>query len=271
MPEQDRYDYGFGTVWDTVYVNRREGYSTSVTGYHRHEFYELNLILSGNVNILLRGRSEPGTQNRMVLTRPGTPHYISCKPDTLYRRIYLVFTEAWINRIPEWISLEEIFGREGEILTLTPEQTLFFRKLIEQIDAEQSPFSKRMLTYYLLSRAAEAMGSNRQILKRTPSCVLDAIAYIEEHFADKIIASTLAKRLNVSRTTLMTTFKSHTDRTIGEYLTQCRVKNAVLLLKDGKTLEDVADQCGFADSSGLIRGFRRCFGVTPRQYLKQLP
>ena len=45
MPKYDIYDYGFGTVWSDVHVSYREGYYTSVTDYHEHSFYEINLIL----------------------------------------------------------------------------------------------------------------------------------------------------------------------------------------------------------------------------------
>ena len=51
----NRYDYNFGTAWETFHVERREAYSTSVTDYHKHGFYEINLILSGNVIGLLLG------------------------------------------------------------------------------------------------------------------------------------------------------------------------------------------------------------------------
>ena len=91
MSEYKPYDFGFGRVWDSVHVERRSGYSSSVTDYHMHDFYEINLILSGNVKILLKDRFEEGLENRIVITRPGSAHFIACNPDTLYSRMYLVF------------------------------------------------------------------------------------------------------------------------------------------------------------------------------------
>ena len=80
MKNNGIYDHGFGETWNDVFVHLREGYYTSVTDYHEHDFYEINLILSGNVRILLGDRSEQGAGKCMVLTRPNTPHYISCEP-----------------------------------------------------------------------------------------------------------------------------------------------------------------------------------------------
>lgn len=270
MSKKTAYDSGFGTVWKDVFVIYRKGYSTSVTDYHEHEFYELNLILSGNVKILLSDRCEEGTENRLVLTPPRAPHYISCQSDTLYNRLYLMFTEDFIaDHIAEWQQLSAVFGETGQILTLTEYQTSFFRNLIEQIKQETSSFRRRMLICYLLSHISELAGECGSDVTHIPSYILEAIAYLENHHHENIIASDLAKMLHIGRTTLMTGFKKHTGSTVGEYLTHCRLRHAVLLLREGKTVEYTASRCGFADSSGLSHSFKRIYGVTPGEYVKR--
>ena len=267
MPTKDLYDYGFGRVWNQVYVNRREGYSTSVTDYHEHGFYEINLILSGNVKILLGDRAEEGTGSRIVLTRPGTPHYISCKPDTLYSRLYLVFTDDFIaDSLPEWPQLAAVFAPRGTILPLTPAMTEQYKALIEAIGRETSRLRQRLLTCCLLSHLADQAAAEIAPMTRIPPYLLEAIAYLEQHYAEKILAADLAKVLHIGRTTLMTEFKKQTGKTLGEYLTHCRLGHAVRMLCEGKKLEYIAVQCGFSDSSGLIRSFKQRFGTTPRQY-----
>ena len=268
MAKKDLYDYGFGTVWQDVYVCEREGYATSVTDYHEHDFYEINLILSGNVKILLRGHSEKGCENRIVLTRPGTPHYISCAPDTLYRRLYLIFTHEFAaNYLPEWQELSLVFGERGAVLIVTPEETVFFKDLIEQIETQTSPFRKRLLIYLLLSHLAEHAKEETRESASVPSYIFEAISYLETHYAEKLTATDLARVLHIGRTTLMTEFKKYTGKTLGNYLTGCRLKNALRFLRDGQTLEYTSEQCGFSDSSGLIRAFRRFYGTTPHRYL----
>ena len=117
MRYTDIYDYGFGVEWNDVLVTRRDGFYTSVTDYHEHDFYEINLILSGNVKILMKNRFEEGTQNRIVLTPPQTPHYISCKSDVMYSRLYLVFTRSFIsNYFPEYDLLFSTFGKNGKVV-----------------------------------------------------------------------------------------------------------------------------------------------------------
>ena len=271
MAEERSYNYGFGKIWSTVHVERRSGYHSSVTDYHKHDFYEINLILSGNVKILLKDTFEEGRENRIVLTRPDTPHFISCDPDTLYQRLYLVFTDAFIaDCFPEWQKLSSVFGKNGTILTLCEEETARFQGMIEQIEREPNAFGQRLLIYYLLLQLLERT-PERLKSSDTPSYILDALTYLETHYAERINFASLAESLYVGRTTLMTEFKRYTETTLGQYLTQCRLRHAIRHLRQGKTIEYAAEACGFSDSSGFIRAFKRHYGMTPYKYVKGNP
>lgn len=265
------YDYGQGSVWKNVYVYKREGYKTSVTDYHEHDFYEINLILSGNVKILLSDCFEECCDNRIVLTEPHTPHYVTCRSDTLYSRIYLLFTKDFIsNFLPEWERLSRVFGENGAVVALSPSQTAQIRHTIEDIDGQKSELGKKLLIYYLLLQITEMRENESVTREKNPPYLMKAIAYMEENYSEHIVAENLAKKLYVGRTTLMTEFKRRIGCTVNDYLTDCRLKNAVKLLATGETVERTAEKCGFSDSSGLTRAFKRKYHCAPKQYLKNL-
>jgi len=269
MAENKLYDYDFGTAWKTFHIERREAYYTSVTDYHRHDFYEINLILSGNVKILLKDRFEESKENRIVLTKPKTPHYITCAPDTLYSRLYLVFTDDFIsNFLPEWASLRSVFGDDGNIISLKAEEAEELKSLMEKIEREDTVLGQRLLIYYFLLQISKLSKSKEEpTAKQAPSYIFEALSFIEENYAQRIEFGDLSKRLYIGRTTLMTSFKLHVGITLGEYLCRCRLKNAVQLLKEEQTVETVAEKCGFADSSSLIKAFKRIYGTTPHKYI----
>ena len=270
LRERDPFDHGFGEQWRHAHVFSRQGYHTSVADFHKHDFYEINLILSGNVKILLKDRFEEGCGARLVLTRPDTAHFIACNSDTLYSRIYLVFTDAFIaNRFPEWQQLSAVFGKNGTALAISPEEAEEIRAQIERIEQEKNPFGQRLLIYYLLLQILDRHSKSVDHAE-APPYVFDALTYLEQHYAEHINFSHLAERLYVGRTTLMTEFKRHTEITPGEYLTKCRLKNAIRLLLEKQTIESAAEACGFSDSSGLIRAFKRHYKTTPYQYVKSL-
>lgn len=268
MTEQSPYDFGFGIDWNDVCVYRREGYSTSVTDYHEHGFFEINLILSGNVKILLADRAEELCRSCIILTRPRTPHYIACRPDRLYSRLYLLFTEEFVaDTLPEWKQLASVFGRSGAILLPSHEELESIRATVELIESTEKPLEQRLLICYLLSRLGELARRDPDGRTIAPTFVIDALAYLEKHFCEHIVAGELARHLHVGRTALMTEFKRHTSVTIGEYLTSCRLRHALIHLREGKTVDETAALCGFSEAGGLIRAFRRCYGTTPKQYL----
>lgn len=269
MRERDPFDHGFGAAWQHAHVFARQGYHTSVADFHKHDFYEINLIVSGNVNVLLGDRREQAQGCRVVLTPPGAPHYITCVPDTLYSRLYLVFSQDYVaDYLPEWVQFCRLFGSAGNILSPTAGEATELRQCMERIGNELSFFRRRLLIYDLLSRLAELAKADGRVQK-LPSYISGALTFLDEHCDEHITAEGLAGRLHVGRTALMTAFKRYTGSTMGEYLTHCRLRRAAGLLSKGDTLESVATACGFADQSGLVRAFKRCYGQTPRQYMEK--
>lgn len=265
------YDQGFGTNWKDYYVYEREAYSTSVADLHEHDFYEINVILSGNVNILLKTHAVEGKSNFIVLTKPNTPHFVSCKPDTLYSRKYLLLSSKFIeNNNSEWQELSTIFGRNGNVIAVSREQANFCNLLINRINNETDNFRVKLLSLYLLSYIKEFTNLHKTNTYTIPSYIIKALTFIEENYSEKITAQSLADKLYISRTTLMTSFKKYTDSTFNDYLTHCRIKNAIKLLSEGISQEITAEKCGFNQSSNLIRCFKRAYNMTPKEYISSI-
>lgn len=266
----NNYDHGYGSAWQDLLVYRREGYTTSVADYHKHEYYELNLILSGNVRILLPDHSVETDRSHIILTAPGTPHYISCEPDRLYSRLYLCFSEAFVEGfLPQWQQLRQLFGENGAVVAVDPAGRELCRQIMEQLDGEGDSLRQKLLIYYLLSHVAELARENAVATEPTPHYIIEALSHIKEHYAQKLVADELAKKLHIGRTTLMTAFKRHTGSTLGDYIVGVRIKQATRLLQEGNSVQETAEACGFADSGALIRAFRRAHGVTPGKYVKK--
>lgn len=264
------YEHGYGTEWQDFRLKHRESYSTSVTDFHEHEFFEVNLILSGNVNILMKDKVEEGNGSYVVLTSPGTPHYIRCAPDTLYKRFYLMVSRQFIvNYVPEWEELASLFGKRGRVIKITRQEAEKYEKMVKQIDAEKDRFRQRLLILYFFSYLSEKVEDRDLDSQKIPKYVMNALTYVNEHLSEKIIAEELASKLFVSRTTLLTTFKQYTGLTLNHYILNCRIKKAISLLKEGKAEAEVAEECGFSDSSAFIKSFKKVYKITPKQYIKK--
>ena len=253
--------------WHELYIDYREGYSTNMGNFHMHDYYEISLILSGRVKVLLSGSASEGDGPRLVLTSPNTPHFVACDPQVLYRRLNLLFAPQFIETYgAEFSSLLSVFGKEGRIITVTEEQCERYVEIAERIKSETDPVRQKLISLYLLSLISETQKD--ELPKEAPSYVTEALRYINEHFGEKIVAGELAWRLGIGRTTLMTAFKSYTGSTLQEHILRYRLTKAIKLLSCGATEQAAAENCGFNDSCTLIRSFKKVFGVTPSQYIK---
>ncbi len=261
----DNLDYKKG--WHDLSVDYYEGYRSNMASFHMHEYYEISLIMAGDVRVLLSDRVEEGREARLVLTSPGTPHFISSAENVLYRRLNLLFSEELVDAYtPEWKRFLALFGANGRVIPLLPAECERFRAVIEAIRSEENTFRKKLLLLYVLSLITETAKSEAP--SPIPPYVTGALTYIHAHYAERIVAAPLAEELGVGRTTLLVGFKQYTGRTLGDYLLRCRLKHAAHLLRRGATEEAVAAAVGFGDTPNMIRGFRRAFGMTPRQYMR---
>lgn len=257
----------YRTKWNDCTVDYYEGYRTTMVDFHMHDYYEVSLILTGNVKVLLSDHVQEGTEARFVLSAPKTPHFISRDPDIFYSRLNLLFSRDFLDGyVPESQQLLSVFGAHGRIIPLSETERDFFRKLILEIDTEGDLFRRRLKVLCLLSHLSEHC-KEEPVDPAIPPCVTGALTYIGEHYAEKILAADLAWHLGVGRTTLMTAFKAYTGSTLNDHIILCRVKNALHLLRAGATEQEAAEASGFGDTCGLIRGFKKCYGMTPRQYL----
>ena len=261
--------FGYGKTWHTISTDYYEGYSNGMTDYHMHDYYEISLILSGGVKVLLSDTAESSDGAKLVLLRPHTPHYIVCDSEQLYRRHNLLFSPNFLaDYAGDLQLLLPHFGKNGTVLHLGEENTQRLLTVIEASGREENPLRQRLLVLYLLSLAAE-IAPNSRADNTVPPLVSETLNYVAEHFSERLLAEDVAWALHVGRTTLMTTFKRYTGVTLNQYVTHYRLKNAIAALSRGESEPEVARSCGFNDPCNMIRCFKKHLGRSPMRYLAE--
>ena len=91
-----------------------------------------------------------------------------------------------------------------------------------------------------------------------------AMTFIRLNFSQKFTVQRLAKELNISRRSLEMRFRRATGRTLHDELVRARAMAALALLRTSKrSVEDIAQTCGFASASHLGTACKTIFGHCP--------
>lgn len=258
-------NYSFLRSWSDIYIDEYERTTPVMNDYHFHDYYEISLIMSGEMKVFTPGVNYDSSNPCAVICAPGVPHYITCTEGILYRRINVVFSEEFISSSEDFAKVSGIFKKEGNIIPIDENTAIHLENSVKMLMNEKDRFRRRLLLLYYLSLLSDM--DNETHYSEIPEYVSSTLSLIKERLSEKIIAIDLAQELNVGRTTLMSNFKRYTGMTLGEYILKCRLIAAIELLGSGISEREVAEQCGFGESSNLVRSFKRKFGISPKKYL----
>jgi len=101
--------------------------------------------------------------------------------------------------------------------------------------------------------------------------VARVVRHLQEHFDEPTDVDSLARMAGMSPSTLHRSFKEVTALTPIQYLKSLRLHRArVLMLSDGLNAGEAAYRVGYQSQSQFSREFKRLFGATPRQTLRQM-
>lgn len=95
----------------------------------------------------------------------------------------------------------------------------------------------------------------------------NAIAYIDQHYAEDIRIADVAGALFISDDYLGRLFIREYHMKFTDYLNQVRIQNAIKLLKDPYLkLYHIAQKCGYRDQQYFSNVFKKQMGLTPYQF-----
>lgn len=158
---------------------------------------------------------------------------------------------------PAYVSLRKIFG---QITSLYNEAVVGYELALKALFLQA--------VFLLLQYRWENVSPNNRVSSDKLKQVLD---YIEDHYAEPISVSELAKLCYFSDYHFMRFFKKHMSMTCVEYINNLRLEKSVELFEKGNTsILDVSLSVGFRNLSYFHRAFKKKYHVTPHAFIKEL-
>jgi AraC-like DNA-binding protein len=183
----------------------------------------------------------------------------------------------WLNISHPYIvsRIEHRMKTVGPLLRVPPESILLLQAYKLLASLYQAPFpdpfrEEQALFDFLIEYERTAFhlrypsSEREQLLQHVRAVVSGSLRQplgVEE----------LAKRYGMSRSHFSHYFKSMTGTTPARFIIQVRLDEAIhLLLHTPRTLEEVANETGFADANHLCKVFRRFLYMSPGEWRSQI-
>ncbi|WFB59987.1 AraC family transcriptional regulator [Paenibacillus sp. BR1-192] len=96
------------------------------------------------------------------------------------------------------------------------------------------------------------------------------VDHIHNHYQEDMNLNDLCSLSNLSRSTFCILFKEWTGKTFNRYLTDLRILQAMMMLKQPElSVTDVCYSTGFNELSYFCRIFKKYTGISPTDFRKQ--
>lgn len=214
---------------------------------HRHDIYELLIILAGSYRCRIDGREHAARAGEVLVVRPGELHE-DCAPGPLR----LAAVACSVDPPLAWPDDRRRFPLPGAAALVAA----FRDEPDDAWAAEIHDLRCRALLLSLLRQAAPPEDAFRGALLRR----------LEQRLARPLDLESLARELGVSRRTLSARCRAVCATSPARLLTRLRLERARALLHEtGLPVKAVAARCGFANPNHFSTAFRRAFGRPPRE------
>lgn len=211
------------------------------------EYGALTFRIRGTASITVDGTEYTVNPGEILYLPQGLP-YTARYSDTDMVAIH--FVTAGLDPVPEVYSAES-----------THETFLQICRLWQTKQQGYEVYALSLL-YQIFGLIGDAETKNS-----VPSCFLEAISYIHEHFRDSALtADRICRHSGISQTAFRLLFQKHYGKTPLEYITALRLEQARNLIASGAPIETAALDSGFNDPKYFARTVKKHFGCTPRDW-----
>jgi len=259
------------------------------TPIHTHNFYELNIVMSGNGKHFVNNTTYHITNGDIFIMPPNVSHgyvFDSKKYSIfhlLFNKQFFVKYEAHLNNL---IGYQILFNIDPHIrkqdslvnnfLHINISENYNLVRIFDELTLlkkekkNNTESKKEYLTLYVIAKLCEMMeeekitysGNNRYLFD-----LLKSIEYIYTNYATKIELETLYSISCMSRSSYLRYFKKIFNDTPIDFIRDYRLRQAKTMLKHtNNSLTQIANDCGFCDSAHFSRLFKEKYQVSPSKY-----
>lgn len=252
------------------------------TCYHCHDFVELSIVTSGEVNYNIEGTNYTLKKDDVMIFNPGVYHQTLVDEDTVSNEIHIGIGNLNIDSL----STNYIRALDGAPILTIKKYKKQFIKCCNEISSEQHlrqlghSFILKSLVMKLLvilyremdeSSLPSTSQTNNLINndnKATVQCLID---YMSHYYMNDLSLNYLSKIMYISPGYMSEIFKEETGYSPIQYLIKIRLHKAKELLSTSSApIKEISSSIGYENAYYFSTLFKKHYGDSPSIYRDNL-
>lgn len=250
-------------------------------GLHSCNNWELSYVLTGSGSRTIGDFTEPFYPGEVVLIPPDIPHVWRFDPDHTDEEGNIANISVYFDTstlVALRTSIPEISDAIAHILQLdhavgyTGEKLNSIQELLNRIRGKtpEKRFPLMMELLLAISDTSESVGAGKKSsLTRTERRLEKARVYCACNYARPITLDEISSHVGMNKSAFCTFMRHNAGTTFSEYLNNMRLERAKeKLLRTDRGIAEIAILCGFQNVAYFNRLFRRKYGCSPKEMIK---
>ena len=253
------------------------------TPIHTHNFYELNVVMSGNGKHIVNNSTFHITSGDVFIMPPNISHGYMFNSKN-YSIFHLLFNkqffkkyESDLNRMSGYqilFNIDPLLRNQTNIVNSFLHINITENYNLTRIFNELTMQEKEHLTLYVIAKICDMIEEEKSTYndgKRYLFDLLKSVEYIHSNYESKIELQTLYTISCMSRSSYIRYFKQIFNCPPIDYIQNYRLRQAKSMLKHtNNSLTSIANDCGFCDSAHFSRLFKDKYQISPSNYRNML-
>lgn len=143
----------------------------------------------------------------------------------------------------------------------------WFNHTLQLLHDVVSAFTQNARRHALKAYISQCHRLFSSVKKQRPDIILKTLAYIDDHYSEKITLDQVASYVHLNSTYMSEIFKKEMGVTFNDYVNNLRIiRSCEHLHFSALSIGQIAERCGFTDQNYFTKVFKKYIGLTPSQY-----
>ena len=229
---------------------------------HYHEFYEVHLVLSGEVSYWVDGNICTMHPGNLILLSPMQLHKPALTDKYSCQRIVLWLDKHYLENVLHQGALRHCF--ETTRLYNAPQLIEAFQLLLKEYQSNDyaAPLYAECIICQILIELSR-QNQKTVLSENAKPMIAEIISYVGIHYTEDLSLNEIAQHFHISKFYLSHLFKTETGTSLYHYILIKRLSLARQLIGSGHPVSQVYSLCGFKDYSVFFKAYKTEYKQAP--------